>query len=148
MARRPAARRRREFGTTGIVLTADRTHLLVAQQSSAGLGARNPSTGKLYRIEIGADGKPGTFEQLWESGPADGPDGFAIDRDGNVYITLLVANQIAVIAPDGTEIERFPTGFGGRQRLGGPVRQPLERDVPRPPPDRRQPGLPDRRHDP
>ena len=102
-----------EFGTTGIVLTADRTHLLVAQQSSAGLGALNPSTGKLYRIEIGADRKPGTFEQVWESGPAEGPDGFAVDRDGNVYMTLLVANQIAVIAPDGTEIERFPTGFGG-----------------------------------
>ena len=29
-------------------------------------------------------------------------------KSGNVYITLLVTNQIAVIGPDGTERERFP----------------------------------------
>lgn len=97
-----------EFGTTGIVLTADRRHLLVGQQSIAGCGCGNPSAGRLYEIEIGADGKPGAIQTLWESRPFDGPDGFAVDAEGRIYMTLLLANQIAVIAPGGLELERFP----------------------------------------
>ncbi len=102
-----------EFGTTGIVLTADRNRLLVAQQSSAGLGDGNPATGKLYEIAIAADGSPGAIRTVWESAPLDAPDGFAIDTAGRIYITLLLSNQIAVIAPGGTELERFPTSSGG-----------------------------------
>jgi sugar lactone lactonase YvrE len=97
------------FGTTGIALTADRSTLLVGQQSQAGGGAGNPSTGRLWTIPLAADGSPGPMRQLWESHPLDGPDAFGIARSGNVYIALLVANQIAVIGPDGTERERFPT---------------------------------------
>ena len=37
----------------------DRRHLLISQQSSAGGGGGNPATGKIYEIEIGADGEPG-----------------------------------------------------------------------------------------
>ncbi len=108
-----------EFGTTGIVLGADRRHLLVTQQSSAGLGDGNPTTGKLYEVEIGADRRPGAIRTVWESGPLDGPDGFAVARSGRIYITLLVANQIAVVAADGTEIGRFPAGPGGEN--GSPI---------------------------
>lgn len=97
-----------EFGTTGILLGADRRTLFVAQGSSAGLGGLNPTTGKLYAVAIGSDGKPGELRQLWESGPADLPDGFAIARSGNFYVPLAGgANQIAVVAPDGREVERF-----------------------------------------
>jgi hypothetical protein len=52
------------------------------------------------------------MRQLWESRPLDGPDAFGIARSGNVYIALLVANQIAVIGPDGIERERFPATPG------------------------------------
>ena len=97
------------FGTTGIVLTPDREHLLVAQQSSAGLGDGNPTTGKLYEIAIGRGGDAREIRQLWESQPLDGPDGFALAASGRVYMTLLVANQLAVIDPQGSELERFPT---------------------------------------
>ncbi len=71
-------------------------------------------------MPIGADGKPGPMEQFWESGPADGPDGFAIARSGAIYITLLVKNQIAVIGPDGGELERFPQAPGTGEN-GSPV---------------------------
>lgn len=98
-----------EFGTTGIVLAADRRHLLVAQQSSAGLGDGNPTTGKIYSVEIAADGSPGAITRLWESAPLDGPDGFAVGASGRIYVALLLANQIAVVGPDGSEIERFPS---------------------------------------
>ena len=97
-----------EFGTTGIVLTPDRRHLLVSQQSIAGCGCGNPAVGRLYEIEIAAGGKPGAIRTLWESQPFDGPDGFAVDAEGRIYMTLLLANQIAVIAPGGLELERFP----------------------------------------
>jgi sugar lactone lactonase YvrE len=102
-----------EFGTTGIVLGADRAHLLVGQQSSAGLGGGNPTTGKIYEVEIGADGNPGAISTVWESAPFDAPDGFAVGADGRIYVALLLANQIAVIGADGAEIERFPTSSGG-----------------------------------
>jgi sugar lactone lactonase YvrE len=102
-----------EFGTTGIVLSKDREHLLVCQQSSAGGGDGNPTTGKLYEIEIGADRRPGEIRTVWESQPFDGPDGFWIARRGRMYVSLLVSNQIAVITPDGTELERFPSSPGG-----------------------------------
>ena len=52
---------------------------------------------------------PGAIRTVWESAPLDAPDGFAIDTAGRIYITLLLSNQIAVIAPGGLELERFPT---------------------------------------
>ncbi len=39
------------FGSTGLELSADRRHLLLATQSSAGGGDGNPATGKLYEID-------------------------------------------------------------------------------------------------
>lgn len=97
------------FGTTGIVLAADRHTFVIGQQSTAGLGAGNPSTGRLLKVPIGADGKPGTVTQLWESRPFDGPDGFAIARSGAIYVAALLSNQLVVVNPDGSERERFPS---------------------------------------
>ena len=96
-----------EFGTTGLALAADSKTLLVATQSEAGGAAGNPTTGRLWKVPI-ENGTAGEMEELWESQPVDGPDGFAVARSGNIYITLLAANQIAAIGPDGAEIERFP----------------------------------------
>ncbi|HEV2999247.1 MAG TPA: hypothetical protein VGW75_00805, partial [Solirubrobacteraceae bacterium] len=105
-----------EFGTTGIELAADGRTLLVAVQSQAGGGllGGNASTGRLFAVPIQPDGSPGTMSQVWESRPADGPDGFGIARSGAIYVALLAANQIAVIEPGGgRERERFPTVPGG-----------------------------------
>ena len=114
-----------EFGTTGLNLMADRRTLLVAMQSQAGGADGNPSTGRLWAVPIGDDGRPGPMRQVWESGPADGPDGFAIARSGRIYMTLLVSNQIAVIEPDGRESERFPAApFGGDNGSGVPFDSP------------------------
>jgi sugar lactone lactonase YvrE len=97
------------FGTTGIALAADRRTLLVAQGSSGGLGGLNPTTGKLFSVPIQPDGRPGALTQMWESGPADLPDGIAIARSGRIYVPLAGdANQIAVLERDGREVERFP----------------------------------------
>jgi len=99
-----------QFGTTGIALAADRRTLVIAQGSSGGpsVGGVNPTTGKLYLVEIQPGGGPGQLRQLWESAPADLPDGFAIARSGNFYVPLAASNQLAVVAADGRELERFP----------------------------------------
>jgi sugar lactone lactonase YvrE len=97
------------FGTTGLRLAADRRTLLVGQQSSAGLGETNPTTGKLYAVRI-TRGGPGTLRKLWESRPGDSPDGFAIARSGRIYVANVspTSNQLVVLKPDGTEVRRFP----------------------------------------
>jgi sugar lactone lactonase YvrE len=110
-----------EFGTTGLALAADRRTLLIAQGSSAGLGELNPTTGKIYATEIQPNGSPGAMSLLWESGPADLPDGFTIAQSGKLYVPLAGgANQIAVVGPDGKELERFPSSAGDGNN-GSPV---------------------------
>jgi sugar lactone lactonase YvrE len=110
-----------EFGTTGLALAADQRTLLIGQGSSAGLGGGNPTTGKIYAVEIKPDGAPRDMRQLWESGPTDLPDGFGVARSGRLYVPLAgTANQIAVVAPDGTEVERFPNSPGGGDN-GSPI---------------------------
>ena len=98
-----------DFGATGMQLMADRSTLIVAVMSGAGLGAGNPSAGRLLKVPIGADGKPGAPSVFWESGPLDSPDGFAIAQSGTVYVTLLLKNQLVAIKPDGSEQDRSPT---------------------------------------
>jgi sugar lactone lactonase YvrE len=97
-----------QFGTTGIVLEPDHRTLLVMQQSSAGGGDGNRTTGKLYSVRIGAHHRPGELHRIWESRPADGPDGFWVARSGRIYAALAGSNQIAVIGADGSDLGRFP----------------------------------------
>jgi len=114
-----------EFGTTGIALAGDRRTLLVAQGSSAGLGALNPTTGKIYSVPIGADGRPAGMNQLWESRPGDLPDGFGIARSGRLYVPMVgLPQQIAVVSPQGQEIERFPEAPGGENGSAVPFDGP------------------------
>ena len=110
-----------EFGTTGIMLEADQRTLMIGQGSSAGGGDGDPTTGKIYEVAIGDDGAPGELTKFWESGPTDLPDGFAIAASGNLYVPLVgTTAQIAVVDPNGNEIERFPDApFGGDN--GSPV---------------------------
>ena len=111
-----------DFGTTGLALAGDRRTLLVAQGSSAiGNGELNPATGKIYRVPIDPAGRPGALTKLWESAAGDVPDGFAIAANGRLYVPMVgLSAQIAVVAPDGREIERFPRAAGSGEN-GSPV---------------------------
>ena len=110
------------FGTTGLALAGDRRTLLVAQGSSApGNGELNPATGKIYSVPIDPAGRPGAISKLWESAAADVPDGFAVSASGRLYVPMVgLSAQIAVVAPDGREIERFPRTPGEGDN-GSPV---------------------------
>lgn len=108
-----------ELGTTGLRLAPGRRALIVAQQTSAGLGEANPTSGKLYRVPI-RDGRPGAMKLLWESLPGDLPDGFGIGRSGRIYVASAgLSAQLVVLTPEGEEVERFPqtpvTGDNGSE---------------------------------
>jgi sugar lactone lactonase YvrE len=99
-----------QFGPAGIVLMPDHKTLMISTSAGGVATAGDPTTGKLYTVPIQADGKPGALKKLWESGPREGPDGFALAASGKVYMALVGpgANQIVEIAPDGTELARAP----------------------------------------
>ena len=109
------------FGTTAILLEASRRSFLVGIQSEGGAATlSNPSTGRIFRLPVTGDGRPGALAQVWESGPADGPDGFGIARSGDIYVPLLVSDQIAELDPSGHELARFPSTPGSGDN-GSPV---------------------------
>ena len=98
-----------EFGTAGLLMAPNHRALLVAQQTSAGFGEANPTSGKLYRVRI-RDGKPRGMRTVWESRPGDLPDGFGIAESGRIYMSNAgLSNQLVVIGRDGEEVERFPS---------------------------------------
>jgi hypothetical protein len=108
------------FGTACITLLPDHHTLLFDQASNGGLGTLNPTTGKLYTVPLLANGRPGPLTQIWESGPADAPDGCALAASGDIYLALVGAsNQIVELSRSGTEIARFGQQYTGAN--GSPV---------------------------
>ncbi len=108
-----------EFGTTGIVMGPAHKALYITQQTTSAIGS-DPTVGYLFRLRLRDDGKPGPFRTLWTSQPTDLPDGFGIGRSGRFYISMAgLTNQLAVVAPDGTELERV--GTVGTGDNGSPI---------------------------
>jgi hypothetical protein len=99
-----------EFGPAGIVLAPDRRTLMITTSAGGVATPGNTTTGKLYTVPIQPDGKPGALTKLWESGPREAPDGFALAASGNIYIALVGpgANQVVEVSPQGIELGRFP----------------------------------------
>jgi sugar lactone lactonase YvrE len=109
-----------EFGTTGIVFRPGRHDLLITQQSTATDGSL-PTNGKLYRLPLRDDGRPGELETLWTSLPGDLPDGFGVARSGRIYVADAgLSQQIVVLSRSGEELERFPDVPGPGEN-GSPV---------------------------
>jgi sugar lactone lactonase YvrE len=97
-----------EFGTTGIRYRPGRRDFLITQQTVSD-GSDVPTNGALYRLPVGADGRPGDLQTLWTSQPGDLPDGFGIGRSGHVYVALAgLSNQLVELTAGGEEVERFP----------------------------------------
>lgn len=102
-----------EFGTTGIRYRPGRHDFLITQGTVSD-GSDSPTNGALYRLPVGADGKPGEIETLWTSQPGDLPDGFGIGRSGHVYVALAgLANQLVELTASGEEVRRFGTAGTG-----------------------------------
>jgi sugar lactone lactonase YvrE len=99
-----------DFGPAGILLAPDRRTLMITTSAGGIATGGDPTTGELYTVPIQPDGKPGKLTTVWESGPREAPDGFALAASGNVYIALVGpgANQVVEISPQGDELGRFP----------------------------------------
>jgi hypothetical protein len=103
----------------------DHRTLLFDQASNGGLSATNPSTGKLFEVPIERSGGPGPLKQLWESGPADAPDGCALSRSGHIYVALVGAsNQIVELDSAGRELYRFGQQYSGSNDSSVPFDSP------------------------
>jgi sugar lactone lactonase YvrE len=114
-----------QFGPAGIVLMPDRKTLMVSTSAGPVVGG-DPTTGKLYTLPIKPDGSPGALKQLWESGPREAPDGFALAASGNIYLALVGpgANQIVEISPKGQEIARAPSDPTANSQMEVPFDEP------------------------
>ncbi len=111
------------YGPNGIQFMADGRTLLFANTASNPL-AGNPLTGRLYTVQVQADGGSGELTQVWESLPVDAPDGIAIAESGNVYVALAGANQVLLLSPQFTEIARAPADPVANQALPVPLDGP------------------------
>jgi sugar lactone lactonase YvrE len=94
-----------QFGPAGIVMLPSHRSLLLTVSAGGILTSGvtdNATTGKLYRIDIDAAGRPHRLTQLWASNPGEAPDGFALSRAGHVYVALSgpTANAVAELRPD------------------------------------------------
>ena len=92
-------------GTNGKTTT---TYLMESVFRAAGL-----VPGVIGTTGLRIDGRPGPLTQLWESGPAEAPDGLAIAASGRIYVALVspLADQLVAIGADGREIDRSPATF-------------------------------------
>jgi sugar lactone lactonase YvrE len=109
------------FGPNGIQMLGDgRTLMFAATAQSPTAG--NPAVGRLWKLPIGPDGKPGELESFWESQPVDGPDGFAVAESGNVYVALAGASKLVMVSATGEEVARIPaTGQQTDPPFDGPA---------------------------
>jgi len=77
----------------GMVFSLDNRTLYVAT-TFEGVG--------LWRVPVSEEGEAGTPENWISFAAASTPDGVAIDSEGNVYVALNLADEIAQVKPDGT----------------------------------------------
>lgn len=103
------------FGPAGIVLMPDHRSLLISASAGGVTTSPTPTNGKLYRLTIDPAGNPGRLTQVWQSGVAEGPDGFAVARSGHIYLALVspAGNAVVELTQDGQEIARVPSNPAG-----------------------------------
>lgn len=80
-----------QFGPAGIVLAPHHgsIYLTVSAGGVTTSGtSHDTTTGKLYRVWIDSAGHPKKIRQLWASGRAQAPDGFAMSRAGRIFVAL------------------------------------------------------------
>ena len=111
------------YGPNGIQFMADGRTLLFVNTASNPM-AGNSLTGRLYTLPVQPDGSPGDLTQVWESLPADAPDGLAIARSGNVYVALAGSSQVLMLSPDFAELARVPPDPASNQAEEVPLDGP------------------------
>lgn len=91
------------IGANGIRLDPEREHVYV----SVTFSAANPGIGAIYRLPLADEPDETEIELFHTYTQGEAPDGFAFGASGDLYVTLAAANEISVLAPDGTETARI-----------------------------------------
>src|SRR3954449_4769953 len=95
------------FGPSAMKLAPDnKTLYFTTVEGPTGDG--DPSAGRIWKLPIQPDGKPGQLQQFYVAQSADAPGGIGFAKSGDLYVTLSGSNAIAQIGPDGKEKARFP----------------------------------------
>jgi len=105
------------IGVNGIRLDPSRQHVYF----SVTFSAANPGVGAIYRVPLVAEPDAADIELVHEYAQGEAPDGFAFGRSGNLYVALAAANQISVLAPDGSELSRIASQGGDDIPLDAPA---------------------------
>jgi hypothetical protein len=95
------------FGPSAMKLAPDQKTLMFTTIEGP-TGDGDPSAGRIWKLPIQPDGKPGQLQQFYTAQSADGPGGIGFAKSGKLYVALSGSNQIAEVGPDGKEISRFP----------------------------------------
>jgi sugar lactone lactonase YvrE len=105
------------IGPNGIRTMADGRTLVFIVSNSQPLGAVDGLQGKVYKLPIQADGRPGALQTVWTSLPNEGPDSLAIASSGNIYIAEAGDGNrtgFVIVSPSGQVLQRRGNPF---QRL-------------------------------
>lgn len=105
------------FGANGIRLNPARTHVYFAVTSSAA----NPAQGTIYRLPLVEQPSAAQLEVVHTYGAMEFPDQLAFGAGGDLYVSLALANQISVLAADGSEITRISSAAGDAIPLDAPA---------------------------
>jgi sugar lactone lactonase YvrE len=103
----------------GMVITADRTTLIVAESVARRLTA--------FTIDNGAGGGALRNRRVFADGLDGPPDGIALDADGGVWTSMTLAHQFERIVEGGAVTDRIDMGdrVAIACTLGGPERRTL-----------------------
>jgi hypothetical protein len=95
------------FGPSAMKLAPDHSTLYFTTVEGP-TGDGDPSAGRIWKLPIQPDGKPGQLQQFYAAQSADAPGGMGFAKSGDVYVSLSGSNAIAQVGPDGKEKARFP----------------------------------------
>ena len=111
------------FGPSAMKLAPDhRTLYFTTVEGPTGDG--DPSAGRIWKLPIQPDGKPGQLQEWYTAQSADAPGGMGFAKSGDVYVSLTGSNAVAQVGPDGKEKARFPdpiTNETFKPPLDGPI---------------------------
>jgi sugar lactone lactonase YvrE len=89
------------FGANGVAFDRNQKNMYVANTS-------NDTIVRIPVLDDGSAGAPVVFAAGSDaSGVLDGADGIMFDVDGNLFVCANQANEIQVLAPDGTLVARY-----------------------------------------
>jgi sugar lactone lactonase YvrE len=111
------------FGPSAMKLMPD-LHTLIFSTVEGPTGDRDPTAGRLWKLPIQPDGKPGELKEFYVAQSADAPGGIAFAKSGAIYVNLTGSSQIAQLDQNGNEVGRFPdpvTNAASSPTLDGPI---------------------------